>query len=469
MKYVLHIVWKDMRALWWELSAAVVVTLGMAGLQFAPGTGPMQTLREVSPVLAVLAWVLLVVQLVQSDALVGTEHDWRTRPIRRRDLVLAKVLFVVAFLGVPMVVGDVIVLMGNGFAPLNYVPGMLGKLVWLTVVILLPAAALGAITRTVPQALLAALGTAIVVGVSLAAVSSGKSSWGGADWVRGSWLSVSGSAVAVGVLWLQFGRHRTIAARATAVGGTALAVLTAYLMPWAVGFGVQKLAASKTVGGVNVVPLVGEKPSAKLMPRLPVSIVDLPDGHRAQLIRGRVTIDVDGERVVRDAMAGDEYLVVAPAGHTESPARINGRVWLAILARQSQAEFDAKEEYVRAAGLGACKLGSDGGPAGRFWLASYCRTPYRAPATGYLILKTGGGTDREEQFNMARSYSPWPSQLILTPLVEMPANIRGLDSGTPPAGSRVTLETWAPVAYVERTFAADVKRLGDFVGKDVGR
>lgn len=469
MNYVLHIVWKDMRALWWELSAATVATLGMAGLQFAPVTMPLQTLREVSPVLAVLAWALLVVQLVQVDALVGTEHDWRTRPIRRRDLVLAKVLFVAIFVGLPMVVGDAIVLMGNGFAPLNYVPGMLGKMAWLVVVILLPAAALGAITRTVPQALLAALGTAIVVGVSLAAVSTGRGSWGGADWVRGSWLGVSGTAVAVGVLWLQFGRHRIVAARALAVGGTALAVLTTCLMPWAVGFGVQRMFATQTPEGIKVVPRLRVILDSTARLLMPVSVVDLPEGYQARVLRGQATVEVNGAHYATETAAGDDELWLDVAGQQGSPARIRGRVWLAILAPQARQEFAADEGHTMVSGLGDCAMGASE-IAGVSTLATFsCQYPYRLPALSRVTLKPGSAGKQMEPSSVSGSYAPMPSELMMQPITRLWSNARDVEYGTRPDRIRVVFETWTSVAYVERSFALDVKRLGDYVTGEAAR
>ncbi len=468
MSQALHILIKDIRGLRWELTVTVAVTLGMALLQLYAPNPALQAARERSQPLAVVAWVLLVVQLVQADALVGTEHDWRTRPIRRRDLVLAKVLFVALFIWVPMVVGDVMVLMGNGFAPLDYVPGLLWKSFWLSLVILLPAAAMGAITRTVPQALLAAVGAAIAVVVSVGVVYSMQTPWGGVDWVRGGWMGLAGSGVAAGVLALQYAKHRTTAARVLVTGGTGLVVLTTCLMPWTLGFGVQQLFAKQRMDGITVVPRLGDKSASSVRPRLSITALGLPDGYRAQVVRGRVTIDVDGERVETDAFAWDDSLFLEQTGHRDSPARMHATVWLAILVRQTRQEIDAKEESVRVAGLGICQTRFDENQ-GRPWASVFCRAPFRVPALSSVVLKTGTKALAQDSFSGPSGYSPMPSVLTLPPVAGTYVNLRHFGYGASPNGSRFTIETWTPVAYVERSFTVNMKRLGDYVTGGPGR
>ena len=158
MKIVLHILRKDIRGLRWEAAATVFVTLGMSLLQLVERGQRTHLMTFWSQSAAAVAWVLLVIQVVQRDGLVGTGHDWLTRPIRRWQMAAAKFVFVALFVGVPMVVGDVIVVGASGFPPLDYVPGLLWKMAVLSGVILLSAAALAVLTRTVPQALMPALG-----------------------------------------------------------------------------------------------------------------------------------------------------------------------------------------------------------------------------------------------------------------------------------------------------------------------
>ena len=71
-----------------------------------------------------------------------------------------------------------------------------------------------------------------------------------------------------------------------------------------------------------------------------------------------------------------------------------------------------------------------------------------------------------EPMSTSADYSPLPSELTLLPLQKMSSSPRDSGYGTSPDRIQVTYETWAPVAYVEREFTVDVKRLGDYVTGD---
>jgi ABC-type transport system involved in multi-copper enzyme maturation permease subunit len=89
--------------------------------------------------------VALAVQLVQGDRLVGTTAFWLTRPVRRVDLVLAKLgTAVAAFVAVPMIL-DALVMVVSGLAWAE-VPAAMAEGAMMRLAIALPVMALASVT-----------------------------------------------------------------------------------------------------------------------------------------------------------------------------------------------------------------------------------------------------------------------------------------------------------------------------------
>src|SRR5580658_2674829 len=101
-----HIFKKDARLLWpmaalvavLHVCAAIprhLIDQGMASVQ-------LEVLSELLSALALLGVTVLVVVAMHQDPVPGTRQDWLVRPIRRRDLILAKLLFVLLMVQLPL-------------------------------------------------------------------------------------------------------------------------------------------------------------------------------------------------------------------------------------------------------------------------------------------------------------------------------------------------------------------------------
>src|ERR1700753_3179094 len=120
---ILHILGKDLRRLWACILGLTLIYFYAAQEQVAQGRFPEDngTLRFTSfpngdvasrflgqgvilfnllPIITVLSLLLflLVILVVQLDALAGDKQDWLVRPIARRDLLIAKGLFILVIL-----------------------------------------------------------------------------------------------------------------------------------------------------------------------------------------------------------------------------------------------------------------------------------------------------------------------------------------------------------------------------------
>src|SRR5215471_14892587 len=123
IKMVWHIFKKDVRLLW-------PFVLGAAGIQFAQaavrytldqvGAAEVQTLlmllRLLQPA-SLLAAAFLIATAVHQDAVPGVRQDWLVRPVKRRDLLSAKLLFLLVMVHGPILLADMFETMAHGFSP----------------------------------------------------------------------------------------------------------------------------------------------------------------------------------------------------------------------------------------------------------------------------------------------------------------------------------------------------------------
>src|ERR1700693_1045854 len=113
---VRHILKKDWNLLW-PLVAALAVLQGL--LAFARFTAGrlLDGLPTVpGSLLELLAAATVTTLVVHQDPIPGIRQDWLLRPIARRDLFLAKLLFVVVLVQGPWFVTDILQGLANGFS-----------------------------------------------------------------------------------------------------------------------------------------------------------------------------------------------------------------------------------------------------------------------------------------------------------------------------------------------------------------
>ncbi|MGA2181960.1 MAG: hypothetical protein ABSH47_02945 [Bryobacteraceae bacterium] len=163
MTQALHIFRKDVQCFRHELGVIGALTIAFAWAHIAadaPGVPEFSRaviLAYLTNVLLVIGWWFLVSQIVHEEALAGDRQFWITRPYSWKQLLCAKVLFVLAFINVPLLLAQMVILGAAGFPPLAGFP----KLLWMqfaaTVVLLVPAFALATVTRSLARIALSVL------------------------------------------------------------------------------------------------------------------------------------------------------------------------------------------------------------------------------------------------------------------------------------------------------------------------
>jgi hypothetical protein len=253
---VLHILKKDWRLLW-PLIAALTILQGLLAFarftvgQFFNGlpTVPMALLE-------LLAVAIVIILAVHQDPIPGVRQDWLVRPIRRGDLFLAKLLFVVVLVQGPMFVTDLLQGLADGFSFGQSAGAAFAYAVRMLLTLSLPVLAFATLTVNVTETIVAALGVLAVIVAFLIVPrlvgANRPAALTGFVWVPSLMREALLLVAAAGVLILQYRWRRTWAARAL-FAGALVAGLSAPFLAWQPTFRVQGLLTAGTRDDPGVV------------------------------------------------------------------------------------------------------------------------------------------------------------------------------------------------------------------------
>ncbi len=174
---VLHIFRKDVRHHWPEIVLSLALVVAYAWQEVTKysrwGNAP-DELSLIFPVslLLVLAWVFLILRVVQGECLVGDKQFWVTRPYEWPKLLAAKLLFILTFFNVPLFILQAFLLLMAGYSPNSHIRGLLWLQVLWTLILVMPATTLSTVTASIGQFILAVLGLLLYSTLVFPAMSS---------------------------------------------------------------------------------------------------------------------------------------------------------------------------------------------------------------------------------------------------------------------------------------------------------
>ncbi len=241
IQQALHIFRKDARHLRFELAATglLLAILLLTGVQtwegLQEGGGRMPVPMAPLMLLLLISWSLLIARVIQTEALPGDRHFWLTRPYSRASLVLSKALFMLAFINLPLLVTQAAIVSLDGIPLSPTLGGLFGNQVLLIVVVLLPVAAIAALTRNLAQFLPAT----VVVGAAVAATILDRRGYGDLEWVPSVVGSLLAIAVAGFILWRQYRLRRSVHTAVLGVAATAVCLVVYAAFPQSAAFAVQ--------------------------------------------------------------------------------------------------------------------------------------------------------------------------------------------------------------------------------------
>jgi hypothetical protein len=248
---VWHIFKKDWKLMW--KSAAMVMSLQLAYAfiqttsEFGRGNPILEEFHTLLMFLWLIAGMFWVVMLVHQDALPGTKQDWLTRPIRRIDVLLAKVFFAAMVMQGSSIVGDLAQGLGDGFSLGQTLRAAMLRAAVGFIAITLPALVIGTLTQSIAEAMIltAVLGCGIFVFTLMAVAAGGgyqhqfdPTNNSGIDWIpnllRYMIVLMGGAAVlAIGY------RRKTFHGRAV-MAIVLLVMLCSQATPWTPVFALEK-------------------------------------------------------------------------------------------------------------------------------------------------------------------------------------------------------------------------------------
>jgi hypothetical protein len=215
MKMILHILLKDLRRHWLEISAYLLVCATWAWREAHPFALEWLRQRDLIPILLFGLWMLITVRLVQGECLVGDREFWPTRPYRWQRLMVAKALALVLCLNLPLLVAQFYLLHHAGI-PISgtLIPGLLFLQGMFILLVTFPVAVLATITASIVQWVITVVGL-ILAGVALSWIPWNKlpdGLTGGEDVASWIGFGILVPAMVLVIVW-QFARRRETPAR----------------------------------------------------------------------------------------------------------------------------------------------------------------------------------------------------------------------------------------------------------------
>jgi hypothetical protein len=210
---VWHILKKDWKLLGPLVAALAVVQGLVAFARFREGQFNAPLPGVPGSLLVLLAAAIVITLVVHQDPIPGVRQDWLVRPIARRDLFLAKLIFVVMLVQGPMLVTDLLQGLANGFSFGQSAGAAIACAVWVLLTLSLPVLAFAALTAGMTETLVAALGVLAVVMAFLIvpalAGATRPTALTGFAWVPSLLREALLLVAAAGVLVLQYRWRRT--------------------------------------------------------------------------------------------------------------------------------------------------------------------------------------------------------------------------------------------------------------------
>ena len=270
---ILHIIKKDLRLLWPFVAGLTALNAITQWMRYGWSVLDNNAGWVIFGPIAVVGWVLLAVVLVHQDVIPGTRQDWLTRPIRRRDLVAAKLLFVVALLHGPLFVMMTIEVLAAGYSLADAIGGAFVRSLSILFLVSLPTLAIAAVSRNLIEAIIVAILVAVAaepVAVLFDVLTNepcGATCGSSLAWVgMVACVAVIGLAALVVIALQYFKRGATFWARG-AMLVAAVAFVLAERVPWDEAFALQRVLTGAPAEPASIVLSV-ERGEAAVPPQL---------------------------------------------------------------------------------------------------------------------------------------------------------------------------------------------------------
>jgi len=214
---------------------------------------------------AIIATAVLIVLIVQTDPIPDGSQDWLVRPIRRRDLLLAKAASVALFAQAPIFLFEAAECLANGFPLGASIAAPLGRSLYMFFALDLPVLALATLMHGLRRVIGAAFLCFLAYTIIWATIAQTDPL---AIATRRLWLDTAAqllwaAAAAAGILAFQYFRRRTTRARLAFAAGL-LCWMALEFLPWRPLFAFEESLSRRPAAAESI--HVAFDPSAGRLP-----------------------------------------------------------------------------------------------------------------------------------------------------------------------------------------------------------
>ena len=497
-----HIFKKDWK-LYWHTA------LGLAGIEAlvnyliyrmdegAPNLRPLVTLILA---LGLLLGGLLLAAVVHADAIPGVRQDWLVRPIRRRDLLGAKLLFLVLCIAAPATAMGWVGAMSRGFGPGKSLAAALAFGLCQVVTFYIPILAFASVTKNALETIAgAAIGVALCVvlseGVQVTrGVDAGMTMRSGADWLVNAAAALIVLGAGAAILALQYFRRKTLPSRGVALAAGLAVTLTMLLIPWRPLFAIEQRLSLLPGAGSQVVlhyqpemrmgkdPWAGLSRPAWMNLRtpvfLPISVTGLPkeafirpDRIMARIVSESRTFDLGkalGEKHLITMFVPDDLLTRLK----DRPVRLEIDFSMTLMRFSEAHAIPVVSGAQMAPKIGSCAISLNA--AGTMLQVQCLEAGPAPPCISYFLEETSTGKRNPPSERCEGSYEPFFTQVTPDPLSRFGTALPFRDlSGLTQypvgrdelSGSRVVMRVYQPAEHFTRQLVIPEVRLSDLLAR----
>lgn len=501
MKQALHIFLKDARRCWPYIAIALVITAALAYLTpkdtpwFGFGAERLNRTVTILQFLLPVAWWFTIAHVVHGEALVGDRQFWVTRPYSWRSLLFAKILFCVAFLSVPLLVQDFIVLSVTGFPPTQMIPELLWRHCSLAAIFMLPAFVLAALTRNMRQFVLACLLLVIAV-VAPGLVESSRPynpmlgnlmdarQSAAISWIEGWGPGVFFIAGALALVLWQYARRRTAHARAIVLAAYALNLASTFWSARPIPPAVWERAVADTrypevaVAFAPARARLNRRGESGVPNKFQIDIpIELTSRERDQLRYDIAALSMVSEHgstwishgisdIAAAEREGADWIELHLDGKdfqrlNREPVKMHALLGVTVYEEQARLQLRQGAGWSKIAGFGSAEIAQFPGMTLLWW-----RSPLHSPSGRFLCSIRDPASDALYQAEWAAMYPGDSDNLHISPVVSFAASFwpkkRDLVPRIPDdAACEFTLQR--PLALVRRDLEIPSIRLEDYV------
>lgn len=506
---VLTIFRKDFRLLW--PGAAIVILLQAALAIFEYVKGPFGDNRKtlefnklaesehVIEGIVLIGIALLISLVVHQDAVPQIDLDWLVRPIKRRQLAAAKMVFFIAAIQVPMFVLDLIGCRASGFDLGHSLISALSRNLFFLIGFTVPFFSIAAMTRN-------AIEFIVGIGLAIAGVELMDRLFQYSFGIiplnsvfrdpldESNWIVVTAKYLLIAiasatVLYLQYGKRKTRASRLLFLPALLLGFAASYL-PWQALAGVEQAVSGANPPGASIkFDLDVAKANVRVSENgtesritIPIEVDGLPEGDRLVMDWGASSITVDGQ-----SQDGGAWVDSDLAGPWLSSRGLSGQAGLGVsLPRQeverlkslpavdiavdmavavvepvgSETDFTVSEEYAPRPALGRCRVRDPGRQVLHVSLIAECAQAGRVADVTAMAAFAPGQTE-PYAIGMTRfGHSPFFAQFL-------PDAVNRVAVGMVPTTEQATADLYPNSHIVMRNYRAVAHRKVHLVLKGV--